>query len=103
MHGEPGALRVAEKLRAAVEAQITRPTPLTISVGVAQIRDDEETKELVERADKALYAAKNAGRNTTGYHNGETIRIIGVDPVSLPEEAGDVDEEMPAAVVEAVD
>ena len=62
--GEPGALRVAEKLRAAVEAQITRPAPLTISVGVATTREDELSLDrTLAHADAALYAAKAAGRN----------------------------------------
>ncbi|HEY5762127.1 MAG TPA: sensor domain-containing diguanylate cyclase [Rhodocyclaceae bacterium] len=62
--GEPGALRVAEKLRAAVEAQITRPVPLTISVGVATTREGALSLDrTLAHADAALYAAKAAGRN----------------------------------------
>lgn len=39
---------------------------VTISVGVAQLADDLETPEvLLSRADKALYAAKQQGRNRT--------------------------------------
>ncbi len=39
---------------------------VTISVGVAQLTDDLETPEaLLSRADKALYAAKQQGRNRT--------------------------------------
>jgi diguanylate cyclase (GGDEF)-like protein len=37
---------------------------LTISVGIASLRNNKETLEaLVERADQALYQAKNSGRN----------------------------------------
>lgn len=36
---------------------------LRISVGVAQWRDGEPTSELIERADDALYGAKQRGRN----------------------------------------
>jgi diguanylate cyclase (GGDEF)-like protein len=62
--GEGGALRVAEKLRAAVESQINKPAPLTISVGVATTREGELSLDrTLAHADAALYAAKAAGRN----------------------------------------
>ncbi|WP_151898896.1 GGDEF domain-containing protein [Nitrosospira lacus] len=37
--------------------------PITISVGVAMLRSGERKEALIERADKAMYEAKNAGRN----------------------------------------
>ena len=64
--GPEGAFQVAERLRARVEQQLA---PVTISVGVAQsVPDpaDEPAAALwraVARADEALYAAKNSGRN----------------------------------------
>ena len=36
---------------------------ITVSIGVASVREGDEMKEVVERADKALYLAKNSGRN----------------------------------------
>lgn len=36
---------------------------LTVSLGVAQLRADESTNSMVDRADKALYKAKSMGRN----------------------------------------
>ena len=62
------ALGVAEKLRRAVEKtkfnfqkQIVR---VTISLGVANLDNPEDTMNtLIRRADKALYAAKQKGRN----------------------------------------
>jgi diguanylate cyclase (GGDEF)-like protein len=37
---------------------------LTLSIGVAQANFNHETREqMLERADKALYEAKEAGRN----------------------------------------
>ncbi|MEN1927260.1 GGDEF domain-containing protein [Luteimonas qiangzhengi] len=62
------ARQVGERLRAAVERQVTdwegQPLRLTVSVGVATRLDgDRSPQELIERADKALYAAKRAGRN----------------------------------------
>ncbi|MDA0352355.1 MAG: GGDEF domain-containing protein [Chloroflexi bacterium] len=69
---------VAEKLRAGIEA-LRVPVPdggaavqVTVSVGVAAIPDLATTDEqaLLNRADEALYAAKNSGRD----------RVILADP-----------------------
>jgi diguanylate cyclase (GGDEF)-like protein len=66
----PGALAVAERLRAAVQAlQIAHPNSdhrvLTVSIGAAvgEIPRDIDLHSLIESADRALYTAKNAGRN----------------------------------------
>lgn len=37
--------------------------PVTISIGVAMLRKGERKEALIERADKAMYEAKKAGRN----------------------------------------
>jgi diguanylate cyclase (GGDEF)-like protein len=66
--GAAAARVVGEQLRAAVErlqfeweGQVLR---LTVSVGVAaRINADEAPASTVDRADKALYAAKRGGRN----------------------------------------
>jgi diguanylate cyclase (GGDEF)-like protein len=65
----PGALAFGEALRALVEREAflhehTR-LPITVSVGVATLERGEQVApdELIRRADQALYAAKNAGRN----------------------------------------
>ncbi len=65
-----GAVVVAERLRAAVadEPFILKENggklPITVSVGIAVTGVEKETQEsLLKRADEALYAAKNAGRN----------------------------------------
>jgi diguanylate cyclase len=36
---------------------------VTISIGVAELRDDDTVQTIIERADQCLYAAKHAGRN----------------------------------------
>lgn len=62
--GESGAAHVAEKLRATVEARITAPTPITISVGVAtNMCGKHSFEQTLAHADAALYEAKQAGRN----------------------------------------
>jgi diguanylate cyclase (GGDEF)-like protein len=66
--GEDGALRVAERIRASIEAlTLTTRTgaalSVTASIGVALRARGESLTELVERADQAMYAAKRSGRN----------------------------------------
>jgi diguanylate cyclase (GGDEF)-like protein len=60
------ALGVAERLRAAIEAggvAYADGKPVTISIGVAYARPGDASSDVLERADRALYRAKNAGRN----------------------------------------
>jgi diguanylate cyclase (GGDEF)-like protein len=59
-----GGLQVGERLRAALEASRPAGVEMTLSVGVAAGTGDAiEYDELYPRADRALYAAKGAGRN----------------------------------------
>jgi diguanylate cyclase (GGDEF)-like protein len=58
-----GALLVAERLRSAVAALANLPVTVTVSVGLASCCQDEHADELVARADRALYQAKERGRN----------------------------------------
>jgi diguanylate cyclase (GGDEF)-like protein len=67
-----GAVVVGERLREAVATQAfagrggRRYAHLTVSVGVASLDQDERRPDqLVNNADKALYAAKGAGKNRT--------------------------------------
>jgi len=62
------ALILAERLRVAVETAPCEtpagPVPVTISIGVASMTaSDSSLEALLKRADEALYAAKNNGRN----------------------------------------
>jgi diguanylate cyclase (GGDEF)-like protein len=61
--GIDGALMAAEKIREAAEAQPS-PAP-TVSIGVAAWEPSLSADELIGRADEALYAAKENGRNQT--------------------------------------
>lgn len=58
------ATRLAETLRHHVEdpALLDRMT-ITISPGVAELTDNSDGRSWVQRADQALYQAKNSGRN----------------------------------------
>lgn len=63
-----GALMVAEKIRLAVKnIQVktdSEPIYFTVSLGVTSYRkDDKDSMLMMERADKALYEAKKAGRD----------------------------------------
>jgi diguanylate cyclase len=49
---------------------------VTASVGLANVRAVSSSAELLEEADKALYAAKNAGRDRAYYYS-----VAGYDPV----------------------
>ncbi len=67
---EESALRIAETLRRALtEEPVLLPDgqalAVTASFGVAILEADETVPDLLERADRALYAAKQAGRNCT--------------------------------------
>ncbi|WP_456454983.1 diguanylate cyclase [Thermovibrio sp.] len=61
------AVKVAERLRSSVEKHLFKckevEIPVTISVGVAMMRDGLDQFSLIERADKALYLAKRSGKN----------------------------------------
>jgi diguanylate cyclase (GGDEF)-like protein len=58
------ATAIAERLRATQAGTPTRHRTVTISLGVSEIRaTDKSIGELLDRVDRALYKAKNTGRN----------------------------------------
>lgn len=62
-----GAEIKAERVRADIAALrfngIEPEFSVTISIGVAQCREGEDTEDTIARADQALYSAKQNGRN----------------------------------------
>ena len=60
------AMTIAEAIRRVVDEPITTPelsVRITASIGVALARPGEQIDALIARADIAMYAAKQAGRN----------------------------------------
>lgn len=58
------ALHLANRLRETAEShEFTDSLPVTMSFGVALSRDRDTVKSLLQRADQAMYRAKNNGRN----------------------------------------
>jgi diguanylate cyclase len=69
------ACRAAARARIAIEqakcdynGQTLR---VTVSIGAAQLGKDESSESVLRRADEALYAAKDAGRNLAYWHDGQ--------------------------------
>lgn len=62
---------------------------VTISVGVAAAREDEQATSLLQRADVALYASKEAGRDCGHYHDGQNCW-----PVIVADETDSTDGEL---------
>jgi diguanylate cyclase len=65
-----GAEAIAEQIRQAVSSGVLKETSngreygkVTISIGIAQFRWNELPNELIQRTDRALYLAKDRGRN----------------------------------------
>ena len=86
---QSGALIAAERLRAAVEGLVVPDghgghIPVTASFGVACLVADDTLESLVERADRAMYAAKVGGRNRV------VVAASDLEPVRLsPDSVGD--------------
>ncbi|OLP53058.1 hypothetical protein BJF92_18680 [Rhizobium rhizosphaerae] len=74
------AAQIAERMRAAIErrqleSEMGEIVHVTVSIGLARVRESEDDlRSACSRADKALYHAKNAGRNRVlSFDDGRTI------------------------------
>jgi len=93
MTAEEGAARLAEKLRSIMAATHLGPKDaVTASFGVAELRADDTVETLLERADAALYRAKQAGRNRVCLAGQEPGTGIAPPPVK-PNEGDDAPKE----------
>ncbi|MDB5847932.1 MAG: diguanylate cyclase [Rhodoferax sp.] len=59
---EEDALKVAEKLRLSIQ-NMREPTPVTASIGIAEVMPQRALADTIEIADQALFEAKQSGRN----------------------------------------
>lgn len=57
---------------------------ITVSAGVADVQPGESMKSVMQRADQALYAAKEAGRDQTCFDDG--VNVVDIDNRSPQEE-----------------
>jgi diguanylate cyclase (GGDEF)-like protein len=79
--GQAEGLELAERIRLGIyrtEFAERRPDgkQLSASLGVAWFpRDAADPRGLIERADQAMYQAKQRGKNRTAYWQGDTINI----------------------------
>jgi diguanylate cyclase len=84
--------RSLNRLRKAI-AKTEFPGPngkleVTISIGAAQAAGEETQETIVQRADAALYASKEAGRNCGHWHDGQKIApFLDEENKSVPPEA----------------
>ena len=66
MNTRPPTIRPTALLIENFRGWLGEPVLPTVSIGIAQLNADEsDLQPLIERADEALYEAKNGGRNRT--------------------------------------
>ncbi|MEI6215471.1 MAG: diguanylate cyclase [Desulfuromonadales bacterium] len=78
--GLSGAVLIANRLRQLVADTVIShdlgpPISVTVSIGVASLEPDESCDELLVRADKAMYQAKNNGRNRVELSNPRDLTL----------------------------
>jgi diguanylate cyclase (GGDEF)-like protein len=79
------AEQVAERLRVVVERHRLPDAAgvrhITVSLGMAILRPDDEGNELFSRADLAMYEVKHVGGNRLCISDGSGFRFLGPDPI----------------------
>ncbi|MEO1498820.1 MAG: diguanylate cyclase [Planctomycetota bacterium] len=101
---------LAERVRKAIEAMVVsfegKSLKVTMSLGLAQARSDEDSADLLKRADAALYESKDAGRNNAHLHNGEKCVPISPHVVAAatpePAPAAAAPDRAPTVVLDAL-
>lgn len=93
---------LAEKIRQTVERSefhfAGKSLRVTVSVGAATLLPGELSTALVERADRALYGSKAAGRNCVHWHDGQqVVRVSPPLPAPAPRAPAKAPEPVEAA------
>lgn len=98
------AIEVIEQLRAQVSRTQFRCNGqvlgVTISCGLGQLGSQDHSEQLSRRADVALYAAKQAGRNRTFWHDGHELHLATVPQPRKLQDAEAEPDNSPEAIVE---
>jgi len=83
-----GAKRIAERLRCAIEAYPfvydRQEIAVTASFGVATMKSRDDANRLFNKADSALYHAKDAGRNQVHYYAEPNFSAVSDQPTPAP-------------------
>jgi diguanylate cyclase len=83
------AARFAQRACQAVEVACfrhqTAELRVTISLGAAELQPAEDAPSLIRRADAAMYASKEAGRNCGHWHDGQNMHPIRADQAETTE------------------
>ncbi len=83
-----GAQHIAERLRFAIETYPfvydRQEIAVTASLGVASLKKRDNAKRLFNKADSALYQAKDAGRNQVHYYAESKFNCTTDKPTSAP-------------------
>ncbi len=73
----------AERIRKAIEEMTVqfegKELRITASIGLAELAVDENSTNIIRRADEALYASKEAGRNCGHWHDGSHCLPLDVE------------------------
>lgn len=79
------AAQIAERIRQAIEKDLCAGVKITVSLGAASLESNaSKPNELINQADKALYAAKKGGRNQVVTWAKDVKLVVGDDGVKSP-------------------
>jgi len=81
---QEAALRVANEIREKIESERffygDLEIPVTASFGISQAGNEDTSESVFERADKALYQAKDGGRNCCKVYEDENTSDLTLSP-----------------------
>ena len=85
--GVHDGIKVAERLRSCVRERMFNVgesyLPVSVSIGVAELRGHEDLKSLIQEADEQLYRAKKCGRDLVCPASLKIVRQVHSDEVSV--------------------